>query len=74
MSEIGKLLETHWAGAPLLIWIGGFIALLTLSLGGRTLRIRFKGRDREIFLETDKAHAPKQDPIEKVSKVRARNG
>jgi hypothetical protein len=57
MSEIQKILLTEWAGAPLVIWLAG-IVLFVFIVGRvrvRDLRIKFKGRDREILLETDHA-------------------
>jgi hypothetical protein len=50
MTIIEKILLAQWAGIPLVLW-SGFILLGAIGIR-RGLRIKFKGRDREIEIET----------------------
>jgi hypothetical protein len=54
MSDILKALAAEWAGAPLLIWLGGILVVSILALRFKKFRFHFKGREREIDVEANK--------------------
>ena len=51
MNDILKALVAEWAGAPLVIWLGGIAVVSILLFRFKKLRFRFKGREREIDVE-----------------------
>ena len=64
MTEFAQLLDTQWAGAPLIIWLTGGvilgILLLTLIIlcVGR-FHVEWKTKKRLIIIETDNSVCPK---------------
>jgi len=57
-EKIGQFLITNWAGAPLVIWLGGAlilsVCLLTITvLCVRKIRVEWKTRKRLLLIETD---------------------
>ena len=53
MTDIENYLFTQWMGMPLFLWVGVLLLLFLVVVRAKSVRFKFKGRDREFLIETN---------------------
>ena len=53
MTDVENYLFTQWMGMPLFLWVGVLFLLFFVVVRAKSVRFKFKGRDREFLIETN---------------------